>query len=431
MSFKTTKNISVIHLIFSCLIVLLYFVGFIFKEYVPGGSPEDFSAFVWKNINSFKDNFYYSLINYNEMADANFPGFYIISSLNPFSHSVETFHLFSLMIGFFTFIVFAFLLSLNDNSNSKTINFALASLILILPFFISRNYWGTSGGLAWFVFILCLFYFQIIKNKIENNVTVSLHNIFVLCLLTSILLYIRASYVFLALYIVLYFLLIVKKNKITIPILLFYFICSLPGLYLIYMWSHSTGDDINALKFINFKNILLNFPILSSYFTFYLFPLLVIGIKFITKKTLIKYLKIFFLFFIFYLFLFLFNKFEYLGSYNYGGGAILKLNYILIKNNYFLLLLSSLIGCCLLYAFLEKNFLENIILIIPILLIYGLTNYPFQDYFEPLIIFLFFTGMIKCSFYSFFVKNKKIIFYFYSFYFISFLTASIFIKNFV
>ena len=108
MSFKTTKNISVIHLIFSCLIVLLYFVGFIFKEYVPGGSPEDFSAFVWKNINSFKDNFYYSLINYNEMADANFPGFYIISSLNPFSHSVETFHLFSLMIGFFTFSSFAF-----------------------------------------------------------------------------------------------------------------------------------------------------------------------------------------------------------------------------------------------------------------------------------------------------------------------------------
>ena len=76
----------------------------------------------------------WGLINYNEMADANFPGFYIISSLNPFSYSVEIFHLFSLMIGFFTFIVFAFLLSLNDNSNSKTINFALASLILILPF---------------------------------------------------------------------------------------------------------------------------------------------------------------------------------------------------------------------------------------------------------------------------------------------------------
>ena len=87
-----------------------------------------------------------------------------------------------------------------------------------------------------------------------------------------------------------------KKNKITIPILLFYFICSLPGLYLIYMWSHSTGDNINALKFINFKNILLNFPILSSYFTFYLFPILMIGIKFINKKTLIKYLKIFFYF---------------------------------------------------------------------------------------------------------------------------------------
>ncbi len=431
MNLKTTNSIPLGHLFFSCLIILLYFVGFIFKEYVPGGSPEDFNNFVWKNINNFKDDFYNSLINYNEMADANFPGFYIISSLNPFSHSVETFHLFSLLIGFFTFVVFGLILSLNDNSNSKIINFSLASLILILPFFISRSYWGTSGGLAWFFFILCLFYFQKIKNKIENNVIVSLPNIFILCFLTSILLYIRASYVFLALYVVLYFLLVVKKYNNTIPLLLFYFFCSLPGLFLIYIWNYSFDNNLNALKFISFKNILLNFPILSSYFAFYFFPLLIIGIKFINKKIFIKYFKIFSLFFVFYLFLLILNKFEYLGSYDYGGGAILKLNYILMKNNYFLLLLSSLIGCCLFYAFLEKNFLENIILIMPILLFYGLTDYPFQDYFEPLIIFIFFTGMLKCSLYNFFVQNKKIVFYIYFPYFICFLMASVFIKNFV
>ena len=169
MNLKTTNSIPLGHLFFSCLIILLYFVGFIFKEYVPGGSPEDFNNFVWKNINNFKDDFYNSLINYNEMADANFPGFYIISSLNPFSHSVETFHLFSLLIGFFTFVVFGLILSLNDNSNSKIINFSLASLILILPFFISRSYWGTSGGLAWF-FLYCV-YFIFKKSKIKLKIT--------------------------------------------------------------------------------------------------------------------------------------------------------------------------------------------------------------------------------------------------------------------
>ena len=101
------------------------------------------------------------------------------------------------------------------------------------------------------------------------------------------------------------------------------------------------------------------------------------------------------------------GKFEYLASYNFGGGAILKLNYIISEGNYLLLLLSSIFGCCLLYNFLEKNFFKNIILILPIFLVYGLTDIPYQDYFEPLLLFLFFAVMFQSSLYDLFVSNKK------------------------
>ena len=99
MNNKIIKNSSFSPLFFTILIIVLYFVGFIFKDYVPGGSPEDFSGFIWKNINSFQNDFANSLLNYGNMADANFPGFYILSYFNPFAYSIKSFHLFSLIVG--------------------------------------------------------------------------------------------------------------------------------------------------------------------------------------------------------------------------------------------------------------------------------------------------------------------------------------------
>ena len=55
MNNKIIKNSSFSIVFFTFLIIVLYFVGFTFKDYVPGGSPEDFSGFIWKNINSLQD----------------------------------------------------------------------------------------------------------------------------------------------------------------------------------------------------------------------------------------------------------------------------------------------------------------------------------------------------------------------------------------
>ena len=411
------------------LIIVLYFVGFNFKDYVPGGSPEDFSEFIWKNLNSFQNDFANSLLNYGEMADANFPGFYVLSYFNPFAYSIKSFHLFSLFLGFLTFISFGYLLSKKD-PNNLILNYSLASLILILPFFISRVYWGTSAGLGWLIFIFLLFYFNKIQDFFSKNKFIYKIDIFILCFLSSLLLYLRASFIFFALYIVLYFFLIVKKKNLNILILIFFSLFSVPGIYLINLWSGQSAGGINALNFLKLKNIFLNFPILTSFFSFYFFPILVVGLKNINKYKLYHYSKIFFLIFSIYVILYALGKFEYLASYNFGGGAILKLNYIISEGNYLLLLLSSIFGCCLLYNFLEKNFFKNIILILPIFLVYGLTDIPYQDYFEPLLLFLFFAGMFQSSLYDLFVSNKKLCFYLYFLYLFPYLNISIYIKNF-
>ena len=191
MNIKAFSNFSFLHLIISIFIIAIYFIGFKFKDYVPGGGPEDFTNFIWNNINNFQNDLQNSLINYNKMADANFPGFYVFSSLNPFAYSISSFHLFSFSLGFLTFIFFGLLLSKKDNFNNLVINFSIASLILILPFYITRVYWGTSAGLAWFLLVLLIFYFNQIKELLVKNKNVTTVHIFILCLLSSLLLYVR------------------------------------------------------------------------------------------------------------------------------------------------------------------------------------------------------------------------------------------------
>ena len=47
-------------------------------------------------------------------------------------------------------------LKASEQSQDKISSLALASTILLLPFFISRNYWGTSSFLAWLTFIISI-----------------------------------------------------------------------------------------------------------------------------------------------------------------------------------------------------------------------------------------------------------------------------------
>lgn len=69
------------------LVIISFFVGFIFRDFAPGvGAAGDFEAITWPLLQSFKNNFYFSITNYGKFGEGSYPLFYIINAyLNPFS----------------------------------------------------------------------------------------------------------------------------------------------------------------------------------------------------------------------------------------------------------------------------------------------------------------------------------------------------------
>ena len=79
--------------IFSCLIIISFFLGYFFKENSAGGGPE-FYDLSWPIIQSFKTDFLYTLENYGSFRDYTIPFSHILNSyLNPFSNNLENFQL--------------------------------------------------------------------------------------------------------------------------------------------------------------------------------------------------------------------------------------------------------------------------------------------------------------------------------------------------
>ena len=125
------------------------------------------------------------------------------------------------------------------------------------------------------------------------------------------------------------------------------------------------------------------------------------------NKFVLKYVKSFVVSFLFLLILLELNHLEYLKNLPYGGGAILKLS-LIIENSLVLMIISSAIGFSLIYEILKENLKFNICVFLPIFFIYGFPNYLFQEYFEPLIVFIFISGLLSTKLVNIFYKNINI-----------------------
>ena len=73
-----------------------------------------------------------------------------------------------------------------------------------------------------------------------------------------------------------------------------------------------------------------------------------------------------------------------------GGGVVLKMDYIFFGKNLIFFSIISALGFSILFKVLIDDFKKNAILIFPFLIIYSLPYIILQEYFEPLILFLFF-----------------------------------------
>jgi len=404
-----SKNFS-IKSFFLLGIIISFVIGFVFREFAPGGAAADFDARTWLLIESFKNNFYLTIKNYGKFGDASYPLFYIFNAyLNPFTSNKIQYLISNTFISFITFIFFSILLKKTLPRISLIDCYFSSSIILLLPFYRSSAYWGTTENLGWMFFVLSLYFFLKIKFSQKKYKKINYFDPIIFCFLSSCALYTRPSLVFLPLTYMLYLFLINKNIKIIYLSILCYSIFSIPALILFSIWGgflDIKNMDSEIVASHNYKFIIKNIPILLSYFAFYFFPILLIEIKEIgLKKFTSKYIITFIISFIFLIIFWQLNYLNYLEDLKYGGGAILKLNFLVKEENIFLMLIACAFGFSIIYALLKENFKFNICTLLPIFLIYGFPKFLFQEYLEPLIIFIFFSGLLQTELKQIFFKN--------------------------
>jgi len=423
---------------FIAAIYIIFFIGFFFKTYSAGGSKNDFYVYTWNGISAFKKDLLGSLLNYSQIiGDPNFPLFYIFNAyLNPLNSTQNLYFISSIIIGLFSVYIFFKILLITSKSNINHIEiFLTASLIVLLPFYVSRVYFGTSANLGWLFFLISIYFF-VKKNKNRNSKKIYL--IYV-CIFSALALYCRPALVFFP-FIFLLQLFFLDKNLNNLLIVIFtYFILAIPGICIIYIWMLNS-DVPNIVStpwapsnigggYYHYTSYLKNIPIISSYFLFYLIPLIVYGLKVKYFKISKNDLSIFLLYFLAQIIIFEIICTKCLLNNWYGGGIFLKINNLFLTNHFTVFLFFSSAGLVLITNILKQYFLRNAVVILPLFLIYGLSNGLYQDYFEPLIIFLIFSNLIKTNYKDFFFENLEKLNKIYFYYFVIYLFGSLFYQN--
>ena len=368
------------------LILLNYFFGFFIREISNGAGHIDLELHIWIVINDLRENYFETLKNYLSYSEATFPFFHSFQSIfNPANKNYIYCLNNTILNLFIVFIFFKFLKLKKINFENNFLIVLIPFIILLSPWFRSSSYWGMTENFAFFFLIPSLYFLDLlIKKKITFNQNI------LLSVLISLTLYARQQYLFIAVFHIL--LLIMNDNKKNLFSSIFvYLILSIPGFYTLILWDviNDLSNATSASSNLDIKNIYLNIPKISSIFFFYLIPILLINRSKLFKNFLEKkYIVVFAI--IFFIKLILFNDINYPEK---GGGYLVKFIQLFLSNDPKLLIfISSAFFTFIIFSININNF--KYFLILPFIYInFGLTEFLYQEWFDPLyllILFIFF-----------------------------------------
>lgn len=353
---KNFTNIIIFTLYFSLLF------GIYINEDLIGGALSDYKGH-YHITERFRDNFLYTLNNYDELGHRHSPIFYFLRSIIPGVEIIERLfflHLY-LIIPLFLYKCLKLKYKNKDKKNLKL----LSSSILLLPTFRSYSIWPDPHLLGFLFFMISIYYF--IKFKNNNFIfKFAILNTFFL----SLSAYASPNFGVFVIYFLYQYLTEFKFNKKFIYILLINFLLSIPFFYYLFYLDinflfNNNGWDIGN-NFFSIKNISNKIIIISSIFLFFLIPL--IEIKKIINSNIFK-LKIkplLIILFVFFVSCYFFDFNETFKLTNSGGGIFYNLSNYLFNNDYLLYLICFL-SCFLFSNIFNKN-LNNILIFICILL---------------------------------------------------------------
>jgi len=419
-----------------CLISVSFFLGYFLRENAAGGGLE-FYELSWPIIQSFKEDFLFSIKNYGSFRDYTIPFSHILNAyINPFSNDIENFQLSITIISFAIFLIFALVFK-NIFKHINFVDILLASsVILLLPMFRTSAFWGKNENFGWLFFILALYFFSEIKKNIDKNPGNRDKLIIIsFCFTSACALYARQALFFLPISYLLYLFINNANKKIILTSIISFSILAIPGLLVILSWMgvFKTVNLLNPGIFswaIGPSNILKNIPILLSFFGFYFLPILIIELLNSGFKDFYsKYYKSFFFALVIFIFLSQTNLLNYLGDYTMAGGAILKVNYLIQKNNFHLFFVFSSLGFSILIGLFKENAKNNLVILIPMIIVYCFPTLMFQEYHEPLILLMFFLTL-KTNLQKIYFKNISLSNFIFLSYFTIYLAGSIYFKHF-
>ena len=381
--------------IIAASLLVYYFFGFYTDENSAGaGGYNADLGLIWNNLNLLKEDLFLNLDNplYN---DSRTPLPYILHILfNPFINDLETFRTSVFLISSTVPLLLFLAIKENYPKLDKNIVLLLALIVTLSPYFRTSSFWGLSENYAFIFLILSyLIYQKLNKNILIYKDIKIFFFIFLICFLSSIIVYLDQKLIFIPLIFFINLTLSNLNNKFKYFSALLFFLFAIPYIYLIYLWGSIIPTTAAQARVVGSQFHVFNPIYCLIIIAFYIFPFLLIKEK---KIFLIKQLKtketfvVIFFTILFFLSALYFGDFKNLST--DGKGAFFKLSNIIFNNinlRIFVTLAVFIVSCIIISLFFDKR--VDLFIILFFFILSGLT-YPFyQEYLDPIIYILIFT----------------------------------------
>ena len=315
----------------------------------------------------------------------------------------------SFITSFICLILLFLILKKKFKYNNSNQLFFLSSVILFLsPYFRTSAFWGFGENYT-FLFILLSYLVIIYLEENYKSYKFLILNIFCICFFSSLIVYFDVKAIFIPLLCCIKILnLKISINK-KILATFFYFLFSIPFLYLIFLWKNIIPPGQSEGRAFGHIFLIDNIGYVTSIIAFYLLPFLFF--KFQTFFDLFKkifkkmfLIKVFFI--IIYLVIYVqFNNID--NEIFLGKGYLHKLaNMFFTENNYKLIFLSFGFFFSFVILFLYLESLSDFFIFGFLIISSVFTTWIYQEYFDPLIyilIFTFFFSKIKINNFNLFI----------------------------
>ena len=422
----TKNNYKFFSFVLIFLSLLSFFLGFHLDENSAGGGSYlgDWS-FLWPNLKLFINNDLYTAITHENFLSNRPPLLYMLhASLNPFVENVIAYRRSVFIISLSVPVLFYFCLKQKFNNKDNLLLILIASTIFLSPYFRTSSYWGLEENYGIISLLLTFLFLNFfLKNKNEYGYKIYFQ-LFLLIFFSSLCIYFDQKLLIIPIICFLSIITSKKIIKLKLFSICFYFILSLPYIYLIILWDGIFPNTLTSARNLGDKLYLDHIGYTSTIIAFYFVPFLLFKGKDLSTEIKNFFLKknnyyLILLFCIYILYLLVLSNFLGQNALNIdvstGKGFIHKSSLILFKNNFIIkeifIYFSFLISWVIVLIFIGKSFKNGLILLY-FFLASVLTLPLMQEYFDPLIFIMIFTFFSSKLFITY--KNVIILFFYFS-----------------